>query len=62
MWSSSQGRLESVATLLTAGAKVNKGDNDGVTALMWASGSEVSGYQYQNYYSTQQAQHLFLFR
>lgn len=43
MWSSSQGRLESVSVLLAAGAKVNKGDVDGVTALMWASGSEVSG-------------------
>lgn len=42
MWSSSQGRLDTVSILLNAGAKVNKIDYDGVTALMWASGSDTS--------------------
>eukprot|EP01041_Mallomonas_annulata_P009533 gene9533-19826_t len=40
MWASSQGRLETVAVLLEAGADVNNADNDGITALMWAAGSE----------------------
>ena len=41
MWSSSQGRLEAVSILVAAGANVNKVDYDGVTALMWASGSDT---------------------
>jgi ankyrin repeat protein len=41
MWASSQGRVDTVATLLDAGCDVNAVDNDGVSALMWASGSEV---------------------
>ena len=41
MWASSQGRVETVAVLLEAGADVNAIDDDGVSALMWASGSEV---------------------
>ena len=42
MWASSQGRVDTVAVLLEAGADVNAVDEDGVSALMWASGSEVS--------------------
>lgn len=42
MWASSQGRLETVAVLLEAGADVNAVDSDGLSALMWASGSEAS--------------------
>ena len=41
MWASSQGRVETVALLLEFGADVNAVDEDGVSALMWASGSEV---------------------
>jgi ankyrin repeat protein len=41
MWASSQGRVDTVAVLLEAGADVNAVDEDGVSALMWASGSEV---------------------
>lgn len=41
MWASSQGRLETVNVLLEAGAAVNMADNDGITALMWAAGSET---------------------
>jgi hypothetical protein len=41
MWASSQGRVDTVAILLEAGADVNAVDEDGVSALMWASGSEV---------------------
>lgn len=41
MWASSQGRLETVNVLLEAGASVNMADNDGITALMWAAGSET---------------------
>lgn len=42
MWSASQGRLQTMTFLLEAGANVNDADNDGVTALSWASGSEAS--------------------
>lgn len=42
MWASSQGRLDSIAVLLEAGADVNAVDIDGVSALMWACGSETS--------------------
>jgi ankyrin repeat protein len=42
MWASSQGRVDTVAVLLEAGADVNAVDEDGVSALMWASGSEVT--------------------
>lgn len=42
MWSSSQGRLDTVAALLQHGSKVNAVDVDNVSALMWASGSEVA--------------------
>lgn len=42
MWSSSQGRLDTVAMLLQHGSKVNAVDVDNVSALMWASGSEVA--------------------
>lgn len=41
MWASSQGRFETVVLLLEAGTNVNAVDNDGVSALMWASGSEA---------------------
>ena len=44
MWASSQGRVDTVAVLLEAGADVNAVDEDGVSALMWASGSEVCLY------------------
>ena len=44
MWASSQGRVDTVAVLLEAGADVNAVDEDGVSALMWASGSEVCFY------------------
>ena len=33
--------MDTVAVLLEAGADVNAVDEDGVSALMWASGSEV---------------------
>eukprot|EP00981_Chlorochromonas_danica_P003897 scaffold742_cov186-Ochromonas_danica.AAC.2 len=42
MWASSQGRVEAVEALLEAGSDVNKVDNDGLSALMWAAGSEAS--------------------
>eukprot|EP00597_Dinobryon_sp_UTEXLB2267_P007464 CAMPEP_0170085374 /NCGR_PEP_ID=MMETSP0019_2-20121128/20273_1 /TAXON_ID=98059 /ORGANISM="Dinobryon sp., Strain UTEXLB2267" /LENGTH=314 /DNA_ID=CAMNT_0010301803 /DNA_START=456 /DNA_END=1400 /DNA_ORIENTATION=+ len=42
MWASSQGREDTVAVLLEAGADVNAVDRDGVSALMWASGSEAA--------------------
>lgn len=42
MWASSQGREETVMVLLEAGSDVNAVDSDGVSALMWASGSEAS--------------------
>lgn len=42
MWCSSQGRLDTVAALLQHGSKVNAVDMDNVSALMWASGSEVA--------------------
>ena len=35
MWASSQGRHETVLTLLQLGADVNAADSDGITALMW---------------------------
>ena len=41
MWASSQGRFETVVLLLEAGTNVNAVDRDGVSALMWASGSEA---------------------
>ena len=44
MWASSQGRVDTVSVLLEAGADVNAVDEDGVSALMWASGSEVSNH------------------
>lgn len=43
MWACSQGRVETVELLLEAGARVNAVDADGVSALMWASGSEATG-------------------
>mmetsp|Transcript_725 Transcript_725/g.1253 ORF Transcript_725/g.1253 Transcript_725/m.1253 type:complete len:449 (+) Transcript_725:335-1681(+) len=43
MWASSQGRMETVEALLEAGADVNAVDVDGVSALMWAAGSEATG-------------------
>eukprot|EP01035_Chromulina_nebulosa_P021116 gene21116-27362_t len=43
MWASSQGRFDIVSVLLEAGADINAIDADGVSALMWASGSEASG-------------------
>jgi ankyrin repeat protein len=42
MWASSQGRVETVKLLLEAGSNVNAVDSDGVSALMWASGSEAA--------------------
>lgn len=42
MWASSQGREETVSVLLEAGSDVNAVDSDGVSALMWASGSEAA--------------------
>lgn len=42
MWASSQGRVDAVKILLEAGSDVNAVDSDGVSALMWASGSEVA--------------------
>ena len=42
MWASSQGRLDTVAALLQHGSNVNAVDVDNVSALMWASGSEVA--------------------
>lgn len=47
MWASSQGRVEAVTSLLQAGADVNAVDNDGINALMWASGSEAAGEAYK---------------
>jgi hypothetical protein len=49
MWASSQGRVDTVAVLLEAGADVNAVDEDGVSALMWASGSEVTILNDYNY-------------
>lgn len=43
MWASSQGRFDTVQQLLEAGSNVNAVDVDGVSALMWASGSEAAG-------------------
>lgn len=43
MWASSQGRYECVEALLAAGSNVNAVDADGLSALMWASGSEAAG-------------------
>lgn len=43
MWASSQGRYDTVQLLLEAGSNVNAVDADGVSALMWASGSEATG-------------------
>lgn len=43
MWASSQGRVDAVRVLLEAGASVNAVDSDGVSALMWAAGSEAAG-------------------
>eukprot|EP01031_Cornospumella_fuschlensis_P038318 gene38318-46566_t len=40
MWASSQGRVEAVEALLEAGSDVNIVDSDGLSALMWAAGSE----------------------
>jgi ankyrin repeat protein len=40
MWASSQGRVEATLRLLEAGASVDLVDVDGVSALMWATGSE----------------------
>jgi len=42
MWGASQGRVETVALLLERGSNVNAVDNDGISALMWASGSEAA--------------------
>lgn len=42
MWACSQGREETVKVLLEVGSNVNAIDIDGVTALMWASGSEAA--------------------
>lgn len=42
MWASSQGRVDTVAILLEAGCNVNAVDTDGVSALMWAAGSEAA--------------------
>ena len=42
MWACSQGREETVKVLLEVGVNVNAIDIDGVTALMWAAGSEVA--------------------
>lgn len=47
MWASSQGRLDIVTLLLEAGAEVNAMDSDGVTAVMWASGSEASNAEHK---------------
>ena len=41
MWASSQGRVDTVATLLEHGADVNALDGDRMSALMWAAGSEA---------------------
>ena len=41
MWASSQGRLETISLLLEADANINDVDVDGVSALMWACGSEA---------------------
>ena len=41
MWASSQGRIDTVATLLEHGADVNALDSDRMSALMWAAGSEA---------------------
>jgi ankyrin repeat protein len=43
MWASSQGRFDTVQSLLEAGSNVNAVDADGISALMWASGSEATG-------------------
>ena len=50
MWASSQGRVDTVAVLLEAGADVNAVDEDGVSALMWASGSEANIIHYSFIY------------
>lgn len=47
MWASSQGRVDAVRALLQAGANVNAADVDGVTALMWACGSEAAEEAHQ---------------
>lgn len=47
MWASSQGRVQTVATLLIHGSDVNKVDNDKMSALMWAAGSEARDTKHQ---------------
>lgn len=48
MWASSQGRVDVVLRLLEAGAEVDLVDNDGLSALMWATGSEGENEENQN--------------